>query len=521
MNENEQKKPLPLNEDGSVNRPKVMVYDRNVFSKLVINDLSKTRVGRGLLKKYKQSEVREVIENYKTERNQRKLVEISQLLWAKSPQYQRLLRYFSDMALFSHIIAPVKDIRKAKDSKVLKQYTEIGELVKLMNLRHEMTKALRVAFLEDVFYGYVHKDKKSFYIQRLDAEICKITAIEDGVYNFSIDMSHFQNNEALLKGYANSIGVMYREWKAMKDKIPTLSEWVELPAKDSICIKINEETTDIFPPFAGSFDAIFDIEAFKQLRKDKEELGNYMVLTQNLPMRTDTEHDNDFMIDKDMMMFFHNMASDTVPENVGVITSPMKIEAVKFDKDRVDSDGVAKAERDFWSGNGTSQLLFNADKSTSEGLKLSVKTDEEIVFGVLNQIQRWVNRYLGFNISGDLMFNVSILHVTHYNRKDMFDMYMTAGQYGAPLKSHLVAVAGLEPIEVMNMAYLENELLKMHEEFIPLMSSHVMGNEAQQQGNGDNTKPAKTGANAEGRPKSDTPSDETARAKDKPSSTSS
>lgn len=381
------------NQDNQEQKPKMerdnkMVFDTTSFARLVVNELSKSQGGRSVLKKYKQSEVREIIEGYKAEQNQIKLREISQLLYAKSPQYQRLIRHFSDMALFSHVITPMKDIKKISKNKVLKQYTEVGELVKLMNLRHEMSKVLRTAFKEDTFFGYVHRDKKSFYIQNIDAKICKITSIEDGVYNYSMDMSYFDGNEEALKQYASEIALKYKTWISLRNKNRNISSWVEIDAENTICIKVNEEILESFPPFAGSFDAIFDIEAFKQLRKDKEELGNYMVLTQELPMRKESEDNNDFMIDKDMMMFFHNMASTTVPDNVGVITSPMKIEPIKFDRDRADSDGVAKSERDFWSGSGTSQLLFNADKSTSQGLLMSIKTDEEIVFGVLTQIDR-------------------------------------------------------------------------------------------------------------------------------------
>jgi len=490
-------------------RQSVMAFSQMDFAKLIINDLTNSREARSILKKYKQSEVREIIEAYKLPKNQEKLREISQLLWAKSPQYQRLIDYFAGMALFSHIIAPIKDIRSANKNKVLKQYTQIGELLKLMNLRHEMTRVLTTAFTEDVFFGYIHRDKKSFYIQPIDANICKITSIEDGIYNFSIDMRYFEKDETRLAAYASEVQQKYLGWKSLKDKNSRINEWVELDAKNTICIKVNDNMLEAFPPFAGSFDAIFDIEAFKQLRKDKEELGNYMILTQELPMRENSENNNDFMIDRDMMMFFHNMASETVPENVGVITSPMPIQAVKFDRDRVDSDGVAKAERDFWSSNGTSQLLFNADKSTSQGLLMSVKTDEEIVFAVITQIERWLNRYFKFEFS-DLMFSVSILPITRFNQLDMYKMYLEAGQYGLPVKSHLSATIGLDPIETMNMAYLENDLLKMHEEFMPLMSSHTMGdpNEAvagQQKG-------------ADGRPqkKSTEVSDETSRGKDKP-----
>lgn len=474
--ENEQPKELPTNEEAKPVKRQVMAFDVANFSKLVINDLTKTKAGRSLLKKYKQSEVRDIVEGYKNETNQRKLREISQLLFAKSPQYQRLIHHFTGMTTFSYVVTPIKDIKKVSKNKVAKQYSDIGELAKLMNLEHEMRKVLHMAFKEDTFFGYIHRDRKSFYIQQIDANMCRITHIEDGCFNYSIDMSVFFADESKLNYMAMEVKLKYREWKAMREEKATLSPWVELDAVNTICIKANESIMESFPPFAGSFDAIFDIEGFKRLRKDKEELGNYMLVTQEVPIRANSENDNDFAIDDKMFKYFHTMALDTVPENVGVITSPMKLEAVKFDRDRVDTDGVAKAERDFWSGSGTSQLLFNADKNTGQGLLMSIKTDEEIVFGILTQIQRWVNRYLRFEFS-DLLFNVKILPVTRFNQKEMFDMYLQAGQYGVPAKSFVCAVIGLEPIEVMNMAYLENDILKFHEEFIPMMSSHTMGEE--------------------------------------------
>jgi hypothetical protein len=142
---------------------------------------------------------------------------------------------------------------------------------------------------------------------------------------------------------------------------------------------------------------------------------------------------------------------------------------------------------------------------------MGIKTDEEIVFRVLGQIQRWLNRFLQFQFS-DLMFNVQILHATHFNQKELFAMYLEAGQYGYPVKNRAAAMMGLEPIEVMNMAYLENDLLKLHEEFIPLQSSHTMvsGGEAGLGGG--------LAGNKNGRPEKspDKKADETTRADDKP-----
>jgi hypothetical protein len=206
----------------------------------------------------------------------------------------------------------------------------------------------------------------------------------------------------------------------------------------------------------------------------------------------------------------------------------MKIEAVKFDKDTVDSDGVGKATRDFWNDTGTSQLLFSTDSSTSQGLLMSIKSDEEVVFSVLTQIERWLNRYLKFKFN-DLMYNVDILHVTRYNQQEMYEMYLSVAQYGVPVKNRLSAVVGLDPIETMNMAYLENDILKMHEEFVPLFSSNTMSVMLGEDGKiaptpqpvtntGAGSATGASGKQATGRPakKASQQSDETARAKDKP-----
>lgn len=455
-------------------RLNVTEFSREQFSKMVLMDLKSTASGRSLLKKYKQSEVREIIENYTLERNQDKLREISRLLWAKSPQYQRLINFYSEMPTFSYVIAPYKDIKKMNKAKATKQYVEVAELIKMMHLKHEMNKVLSVAFREDIFFGYVHMDSRSFHIQQLPSHICKHSGIEGSVLNYSIDMSYFTSREPELVHWAKEIQIKYRQWKARKENYPKLDKWVELDPENTICIKVNEDVYEVFPPFAGTFDSVFDIDGFKQLRKDKEELGNYAVVTQKLPLR-DSDDNNDFMIDENFMTYFHNQASTTVPDNVGVITSPMELDVLKFDNDKVDRDGVGKATRDFWEGSGTSQMVFSSDNTSSAWTAISMIADEQLVFTVLAQIGRWLNRFIGFKVK-DLVYGVNILPVTNFNMEEMAKMYLEYGAaYGVATKRHLSATLGLEPIEVVGASYLENELLNMDEEWIPLQSSHTLG----------------------------------------------
>ncbi len=88
------------------------------------------------------------------------------------------------------------------------------------------------------------------------------------------------------------------------------------------------------------------------MRDTKEELGNYKVMVQKLPMRKDSDINNDFAIDYETMMQFHNQVCKVVPKQVGVITSPMEIDEFKFEEQKADSDKIAKTERDLFNGFG-------------------------------------------------------------------------------------------------------------------------------------------------------------------------
>ena len=455
------------------------------FSKIPTKPTDSSALGgtsRKVVKSYTQSEVREILESAHTAINQDKLVEISKVIYRTSNQYRRLISHFAGMPTYAYIITPTKDIRDTSPEKIKKAYEEIGVLAKKMKFKNELAKVHKIALIQDVFYGYVHEDTKSFYIQHIDYALCRISSVEDGVLNYSVNMAHFDGRVDDLAYYPDEFSRMYWQWKIDKATNSKIDNYVEVSPNNSICVKIGDETMEVMPPFAGVFDSIFDVEGFKKLRKSKGEMENYMTLIQKAPIRTDTDSNNDFAIDPDMMDYFHEQLADALPEEVGLATTPMSVEAVNFKQTKVGEDGVAQAERDMWSSAGVSSLLFNADGKSSQGLLNSIKTDEELVFSFLRQLERWINRRIRRkNKNG--FFEISILDVTTFNKDEMYKTYLEAATYGFPTKTQLASTVGLEPIEMMSMMFLENDVLGMQDEMKPLQSSHTMsGDEATAEG---------------------------------------
>src|SRR5690606_9425655 len=103
--------------------------------------------------------------------------------------------------------------------------------------------------------------------------------IEDGVFNYAFDFSYFDKNKKKLDQYPIEFTKKYEIY--LKDR---KNKWIELDSKNTICIKINEDLDYPIPPFSNLFEAVFDIEEYKELKKAKTKIDNYAVLIHKIPM---------------------------------------------------------------------------------------------------------------------------------------------------------------------------------------------------------------------------------------------
>lgn len=457
-----------VNEEKNL-RENALVLNYSALNQLILKDLkNRTTKNNNLLRKYKREEVARFLDQ--PSKHEKQLREVSRILYNNSNHYKRAIQYFSNMLTLDYIVTPIGDFEKLDQKSVKSQYKKTLDFLEKVNIKHEFSKILSTAFREDVFYGYEHEGENSYFIQKLNPDYCQISSIEDGCYNFAFDFSYFNANQDELKMYPAEFRAKYKRYQSNANY-----QYQELDSKKTICIKINEDIDYIFPPLAAVFEGIFEIQDYKDLRKDKTELSNYKLLIQKLPIRTDTDHNNDFMIDYENMILFHNKASEVMPDRVALVTSPMEFKEINFDKDTIDSDNVEKATRDYWAEAGIPQTIFSSDKTSSVGIGYSIQTDEAIMFTVLRQIERWINRRLKFFIN-NIKFRIKMLDVTIYNKDELFDRAYQGSNMGFPFKMIASSVGfGLSPLAVVNMAILENEILDLPSKFIPTTSAHTAG----------------------------------------------
>jgi hypothetical protein len=463
-------------------REKAMILDYSTLSKMVLSDMTLGNKQSTQISNYTKDNV--ITYLAKPNQYQTQLRMVSNNLYMTSNQYKRLVNYFSKMPTFDYVVVPFTALFDNSDvQKYQKAYAKVVQYVETMNIKHEFSKALNIAFREDVFFGYEIATKDSYFFMRLSADYCQISSIEDGVYNFAFNFDFFNKNPEKLKLYPSEF---QKKFKTYQSKGNTM-QWQELDSKMTICIKINEDLDYTVPPLASTFLSLYDLEDYKNLKKVQQQLGSYKLLIQEIPMKKDSDRMNDFLVDFQNVSFWHNRADSVLPDEIGLISTPLKVSAVDFSKaSNENRDTVADAERDYYNTAGVSQLLFNNIAGAGVGLQESITTDETIVFAILRQFERWMNRKLK-GMSGKYFFGVNMLNNTIYNQQTQVDNYLKAGQYGLPVKSFISASLGLSPSAMVNMLYLENVVLDLANSFVPLASSHttsLTGSQGQGQASG-------------------------------------
>jgi len=452
-----------------------------LLAKLIKRDLNKNKQSEySFYKNFNRDKVQEYLA--KPERYEKQLRHVVRFLYVSSSHFRRAVLYFATLPMFKYTIEMygTKDFAKLNVDNVRKKYIDTINYLEVMDIEHELAKVSLICWLEDAFFGYEYKTDDSYFIQPLDPDYCHISSIEDGVLNFQFDFSYFNRREEELEIVDPEFKEKYEIYKGNKRKY----RWQELDPKKTICIKINENFDHCVPPFSGILESLYDIEDFKQLKKAKTELDNYLLLALSIPYQKDKTEENQFALSIDKAMEFYHLVIEQLPEQVGALLSPYeKVDAIRVDKSDKNVDTVAEAERAFYNDAGISQLLFSSQNATGAALTKSVVVDEMLVFKFLKQCERWVNRKLK-EFNKKLLFRTHFLEITHMNKKDYIDGLKEAASLGAPVKMRYAMALGLTPSAMLNNEYVENIVFEIPKKWEPLMSSYTQsGKEPDKGGN--------------------------------------
>lgn len=272
-----------------------------------------------------------------------------------------------------------------------------------------------------------------------------------------------QIKEENLDCYPPEFTSMYANYKSTGQK------WQQVDPSISVCVKADPSTPEYsLPPFCAVLPQLYVINDTQSLQEASGELDNYKLLAGEIP----TDKDGvPTMAYKEMLEYYRHIGGN-IGSRVGLAISPFKLTAVDFSKSASSDaiDATARAVSNFWSASGTNALLHGAENKTAGVAKLAIKSDEMLVFGMLDQCERQINRYLKTAMGGTIKFKISFLRTTIFNAEEMIKHYKEAMNYGIG-KSYYMAALDIPQYDIDGLTYLENEILNIDEILTPLRTA--------------------------------------------------
>ena len=409
------------------------------------------------------------------EQNAKQLRNLSRFLYNRVQIYRRIIKFNADFInLRYRAVIPLNNlVDEISDDEILSSYYDTLKTLENMNLPLVFEPIYTTCWKEDVFFGCVYYDEEQFFVLPLDPDYCVITGVYDtGDYAFDMDMSYFQSRQELLELWGEPFQSMWKEYQS--DTVN--NRYVPMPDENCICLKVNTDNYKVpIPPFLGIFNELINLEDLKDIQAIANEQQIYKLLLLKIPLLKGSNEANDFAVLIDTALDFFNKMSDNLNDYVGASLLPgLETEVVSFSEDQTsDTNKMQKALENVLDIGGAGQILLGSKVSNSIAWKGAVKADQDMALAtLLPQTEAWVNRFLKIHLKNPSV--VKFLNVTEQTKADYVQEIRTNATFGVPNRLLLGSLQGLSELDTLSLLNLETNVLKLHEDMIPMQSSNTM-----------------------------------------------
>ena len=400
--------------------------------------------------------------------------ELSRYFYRTNARYRNNVDFLAALPLYDTLVTPIYESGKGSKAQITKAFYNACAFVEALDIKNTLSRITREWLKTGVYYGILQEHGGKAVIQDLPIRYCR-TRFKDfnnlNILEFDITyfVSTYKTDELRDAAVLNFPEIIQTAWKKWKNKKLT-DPWVMVPASSGgVTFCFTEDTT---PLFLAAIPDLSDLKDGVGREKKRDENELYKLLIQRMPI----DNDGHLVFELDEVEQIHagvaNMLQDL--DTVDVLTTFGETTLENLQDSSAASQAnnrLEKYSKNAWEALGTSELLFNAENSSS--LAYVIKRLESIMRIYLSAYETWI-RYLinsRFARTG-LVFDFEILPTTVFNIKEYQAQYLQGAQFGYSKMRAGVAM-GVKQRNLISTIDFENEFLNLDEKMIPLLSSYT------------------------------------------------
>ena len=393
------------------------------------------------------------------------LLRLSEELMRISPHYFRMNNLYSNMALFCWWIDLYDVKENAKVENIKKTYSTLAAKLESMNLKHEFSKIMKVIPYQDIYCGLVFENQSDFFFQQVDYKICELYQIQDGLYNFRIDLTKIDATD--LEAYPNYVQQAWMKFVEGETKV----QWYTPPADKQACFKLNSEWTFPYPILISLVKDILDLDIYKKLKLQSARTDNYKAIAVEVPI--DENVVDKPLLTPDTLGIFAEINRESMTDDIGLIhTLGSSATPISFKDSSNTRNNVSDAVDELYNSGGITKEAFNGS-SSGTAVTISVENDAGFIYGLYRQFERWMNRFIKIRRYNKPAFKFFfyLLDITIFNRKDVTARYKDSIALGCTVIDKYLASLDMTPSRTLGSFILHKDIFDFQNNFVPLQSS--------------------------------------------------
>ena len=420
------------------------------------------------LKEYTKEEVENIINSGSLQAQQ----QLSRNYFYKDGFYKRILIYYATILKYIGILIPNPSAgNELSTPYVQKRYNNALDYLDRMNLAELLTRISLRALIDGCYYGVLRNvTKNDFVILDLPAEYCRSNfrdfhgndVIEFNVLYFNTIIDEDVKKQAL-KVYPKEISDHYRRYKKSQVKTP----WVRIPSDIGFCFSL---TDDNRPFFLDVIPATIDYDEAVDINKERDLEEIRKIIVQKIPHL----QDGMLLFEPEEAEVMHQGAVNMMRgnKNISVLTTYADVDAiVSKAASEATTNSLEKNLQNVYSKASTSLQIFSP--TGSQALSTSILNDMSMMMILANKYGKFLS-YIINNLfaNSNINFKYTILPITWYNEKDYITTTLKMATNGYSYLLPALA-AGLSQKDLVNVKKLENTLLDLRNQLIPLQTSYT------------------------------------------------
>ena len=420
--------------------------------------------------------------------------ELSRYFYRTNARYRHNIDFLASLPLYDTIVTPIYESGKGSKTQIIKAFYNACDFVEALDVKNTLSRITREWLKVGVYYGILQEQGNKVVIQDLPLDYCRtrfkdfnnLSILEFNLLYFINTYMDEEMRDAAVLNFPEVIQRAWRLWKLHKLEDP----WVMVPASaGGVTFCFAEDATPSLIAATLDLDKLKDAVG-REEKRDENEL--YKLLIQRMPI----DSDGHLVFELDEVAQIHagvaNMLRDL--DTVDVLTTFGETTMENLQDTSAASQANNRLEKysdNAWSALGTSELLFNAENSSS--LAYVIKRLESVMRNYLNMYATWIKFLINerFSRTG-LTFDFEILPTTVFNLKEYQGLYLQGAQFGYS-KMRAGVSMGVKQRNLISTIDFENEFLDLDEKMVPLLSSYTQsGNENSDKKNNSSEKNSST-----------------------------